>query len=71
MAEVAVMVAATEKVKLSVQRVKDQAQGIVDMIDADKKIANVKLEAAIPALMEAEAALQVTVCLEFLLTRRS
>ena len=51
--------AAAEKVKLSVQRVKDHAQGIVDTIDVDKKAANIKLEAAIPALMEAEAALKV------------
>ena len=36
---------------------KDKAQEIVDMINADKAVAEAKLEAAKPALEEAEAAL--------------
>ena len=50
---------AAEKVKASVQKVKDKAQVLVDEINADKAVAEGKLEAAKPALLEAEAALQV------------
>ncbi|XP_076449104.1 dynein axonemal heavy chain 5-like [Babylonia areolata] len=48
---------AAEKVKAQVLKVKDKAQEIVNSIDADKKVALAKLEAARPALEEAEAAL--------------
>lgn len=50
---------AAEKVKAEVQKVKDKAQNIVDEINKEKTYAESKLEAAKPALMEAERALQV------------
>ena len=59
LAEVAASSAAAEKVKASVQVVKDRAQAIVDSIAVEKAFAEEKLEAAKPALEEAEAALQV------------
>lgn len=59
LAEVTVSATAAEKVKSEVQKVKDRAQKIVDEIEEDKKIAELKLEAAKPALQEAEDALKV------------
>lgn len=61
LAEVTVSANAAEKVKSEVQKVKDRAQKIVDEIEVDKKIAEAKLEAAKPALQEAEDALKVII----------
>ncbi|XP_052240013.1 dynein axonemal heavy chain 8-like isoform X2 [Dreissena polymorpha] len=58
LAEVTASATAAEKVKAEVQKVKDKAQHIVDDINKEKLYAETKLEAAKPALMEAERALQ-------------
>ncbi|NWX18802.1 DYH8 protein, partial [Aegotheles bennettii] len=57
LAEVQKSAEAASKVKNEVQGVKDKAQKIVDEIDLEKVKAENKLEAAKPALEEAEAAL--------------
>ncbi|KAG8123396.1 hypothetical protein E2320_018801 [Naja naja] len=59
LAEVTVSAEASAKVKNEVQGVKDKAQKIVDEIDSEKVVAEAKLEAARPALEEAEAALNL------------
>ncbi|XP_052798280.1 dynein axonemal heavy chain 8-like [Mya arenaria] len=56
--EVTASATAAEKVKASVQVVKDRAQNLVDEINVEKDYAEGKLEAAKPALAEAERALQ-------------
>ncbi|XP_077975281.1 dynein axonemal heavy chain 8-like [Styela clava] len=57
LAEVTVSAQAAEKVKNAVLIVKEKAQSIVDSIEKEKVIAEAKLEAAKPALKEAEDAL--------------
>lgn len=61
LADVTEKAAAAEVVKASVQKVKDKAQHLVDEIEAEKAVAFGKLEAAAPALEQAEAALQVNI----------
>lgn len=65
LAEVTESAEAASKVKNEVQGVKDKAQKIVDEIDVEKVKAETKLEAAKPALEEAEAALNVSKMLTF------
>ena len=60
LADVTQSAQAAEVVKASVMKVKDKAQAIVDSIAKEKLVAEDKLEAARPALEEAEAALQVS-----------
>ena len=55
--DVTVKAQGAEKVKAQVQVVKDRAQSLVDIINADKAVAEGKLQAAEPALKAAEAAL--------------
>ncbi|XP_075060558.1 dynein axonemal heavy chain 8 [Mixophyes fleayi] len=57
LAEVSVTAQAAARVKNELQLVKDQAQMIADKIDKKKAVVESKLEAARPALQEAEAAL--------------
>ena len=65
LAEVTESAEAAAKVKNEVQGVKDKAQKIVDEIDLEKAKAKSELEAAKPALEEAEAALNVSEILTF------
>ncbi|XP_047128116.1 dynein axonemal heavy chain 8 isoform X1 [Hydra vulgaris] len=55
--EVTVKAQIAEKIKADVQKVKDKAQSLVEDINVDKGYAMKKLEAAAPALAEAENAL--------------
>lgn len=59
LAEVKISAEIATAVKNEVQIVKDKAQKIVQEIQAEKAVAEVKLKAAEPALEEAEAALNV------------
>lgn len=63
LAEVTVSAEAASVVKNEVQIVKDRALKIVEGIEKEKAFAEVKLEAAKPALEEAEAALNVSLSL--------
>ena len=56
--EVTTKAQAAEIVKASVQVVKDKAQNVADLISQDKAVAEDKLEAARPALEQAERALK-------------
>ena len=58
--EVTVSAEAASIVKNQVQKVKDKALKIVEGIEKEKAYAEVKLEAARPALEEAEAALNAS-----------
>lgn len=57
LADVTVQAEAAEIAKQEVQKKKDKAQSIFDSISIDKRTAEAKLEAAKPALIEAENAL--------------
>lgn len=59
LAEVKISAEIATAVKNEVQIVKDKAMKIVQAIQAEKAVAEVKLKAAEPALAEAEAALNV------------
>lgn len=59
LAEVKISAEIATAVKNEVQIVKDKAMKIVQEIQAEKAVAEVKLKAAEPALEEAEAALNV------------
>lgn len=50
-----------EEVKENVQKSKDAAEALLKIITKEKRFAEVKLQAAEPALLEAEAALQVLI----------
>lgn len=54
-----------ELVKEKVQKTKDEAEALLKIISKDKVKAEKKLKAAEPALLEAEAALQVTLFFSF------
>lgn len=55
--EVTLRAEEAENIKVAVEKVRDKAQILVDVIAQDKAFAEQKLEAARPALEEAEAAL--------------
>lgn len=63
---VAESAAAAELIKSEVLKVKEKAQGIVDNIEVEKAAAQEKLQAAEPALLAAEEALNVSyICKAF------
>lgn len=47
--------------KTKVQKSKDEAEALLKIISKEKAVAEKKLQAAEPALLEAEAALQVSI----------
>ena len=55
--EVTLRAEEAESIKVAVEKVRDKAQVLVDVIAQDKALAEQKLEAARPALEEAEEAL--------------
>ena len=60
-----------ETVKAQVQSSKEQAEALLNIISKEKSVAEKKLKAAEPALLEAESALQVIKLQHLLLLLKS